>query len=122
VRVCLDEGWHVNANPASRPELVATRLRAGPGCPARLQTPRYPPAVRRPVGGVPTALYEGTFEIRAALEVPADAPPGPRRLSLVLDLQACDAEACAAPEEVALDLPLRFDPEDGPRRHGALFG
>ena len=66
---------------------------------------------------------EGTFWIRGVLLVPERAAPGPRRIPLILTLQACGASSCQAPRDLALDLPLRFDSEaDGERRHPGVFG
>ncbi|MDJ0522710.1 MAG: hypothetical protein QNJ90_11640, partial [Planctomycetota bacterium] len=66
-------------------------------------------------------LHEGTFEIRAVLVVPEDAPPGPRRIPLVLGLGACNDRQCLEPQEIRLDLALRFAAETGERRHPSLF-
>jgi hypothetical protein len=124
VRVRLDAGWHVNANDAGRADLVGTSLVAGAKAPAALVDVRYPPARRRvvgPAGGDALPLYEDTFDIRAALEVPPDAPPGPRRIPLVLRLQPCDEHSCREALELHLDVPLRFDAADGQARHPSLF-
>jgi hypothetical protein len=123
VRLALEEGWHVNA-ASSRPDLVATALSLAEKAPARLESVRYPEALERvlgPLGDGLVPLYEGTFEIRAELVVPAGAPRGPRKLVLLLELQACDARTCQPPQEIALEVPLRFADETGPRRHPSLF-
>jgi hypothetical protein len=121
VRVQLDAGWHVNAHVASREALVPTSLAMEGASPAALEDVLYPPARAQLVGGEKLAVYGGTFEIRAALAVPADAPAGPRRIPLRLRFQACDEGSCKAPATMVLDLPLRFDAEDGAAQHPALF-
>ena len=121
VRVTLDPGWHVNAHTPSGAELIPTVLSQAAGKVAALVDLRYPQGVVRALGGSDVALYEGGFEIRAALEIPADALPGPRKIPLVLRWQPCNEGSCQAPVELELDVPLRFDGQDGPRRHEALF-
>ena len=113
VRVVLAPGWHVNGAAPEEAGLVATTLRPGADAPARLTDLAVP--ARGPLAGV--------IWIRGVLEVPADAARGPRRIVLVLTLQPCDAASCQAPRDLALDLPLRFDPEaERERRHPEVFG
>ena len=123
VRVALDPGWHVNAAIASSPDLIATSLAPAGKGPAALVDVAFPAAQSKPPGPgqAAIALYEGTFEVRAALAVPADAPAGPRKVGLLLTFQPCTAAECQKAEEVRLDLPLRFADADGPPRHQALF-
>jgi uncharacterized protein YyaL (SSP411 family) len=118
VRVRLAEGWHVNGPdaPAGR---IATTLALAPKSPVALRPAAWP-ALRAAQGDEP-AGYTGTFWLRGEVSVPHDAPPGPRRVTLLLTLQPCDATSCRAPEEVRLDLPLRFAEEDAPTRHPAVF-
>ncbi len=121
VRVDLDAGWHVNANVPSNADLIATRLTTDEKSPAPLEDVLYPPARSRPLGGEAVALYEGTFEIRGQLAIPADVPAGPRKIPLVLTLQPCDESTCKAPLEIRLELHLRFADTDGEAQHPALF-
>jgi hypothetical protein len=118
VRVVLADGWHVNASdaPADR---TATALRLAEKSPVRLASIAWP-APEPTAPGAPDG-YAGAFWVRGELELPAGAPLGPRRASLVLTLQPCDATSCREPEDVRLDLPLRFAAEDGPARHAGVF-
>ena len=104
--------------------MVATKLATDGKSPAALADVVYPAArmqVLGPAGTDPLALFKGAFDIRAHLAIPADAPPGPRKIPLVLTLQACDASSCKAPIEIRLDLSLRFDADDGAAQHPPLF-
>jgi hypothetical protein len=118
LRVRLDPGWHVNGPeaPAGR---VASALAAAPKSPVSLGPPGWPGP--KPVADGAPAGYAGTFWVRGEVHVPPAAPPGPRRVSLLLTLQPCDAASCRAPEEVRLDFALRFADADGPARHAAVF-
>ena len=90
VRVLVAEGWHVNANPASFPSLIPTRVEhedgtlvAGARYPAgELFEPAFAPD--------PIAVYEGEIDI-ALPGVSAETP------TLVVRFQACDAERCLSP-------------------------
>ncbi len=115
VRIALDDGWHVNPEKPADKDLIGTRLTAAEGTPASLEGVAFPTAASA------SQDLEGTFEIRAALLVPKEASPGPRKIVLLLRLQACDASTCKAPEEIRLELPLRFGSETGARRHPSLF-
>jgi uncharacterized protein YyaL (SSP411 family) len=118
LRVKLAEGWHVNATEAP-PGRVATTLALAPKSPVNLGPPTWPGA-RDLCAGIPPG-FVGTFWVRGEVHVPAAAPLGPRRVSLVLTLQPCDATSCRAAEELRLDLALRFAEADAPARHPAVF-
>jgi uncharacterized protein YyaL (SSP411 family) len=120
VRVALDPGWHVNASVASRAELVATSLSTVEKAPAALEGVRFPAPTTHGAGRDAVAVHAGTFEIRARLAIPPDAPPGPRKIGLLLAFQPCDETSCRSPEELRLDVPLRFG-DEGPGRHPSLF-
>jgi uncharacterized protein YyaL (SSP411 family) len=120
VRVALDPGWHVNAATVSRPDLVATSVATDPRSPARLSALAWPAPTTEGEGRDAIAVHRGTFDVRGRLEVPAGAPPGPRKVALVVVLQPCDETSCRPPEEIRLEVPLRFG-EEGAPRHPALF-
>jgi hypothetical protein len=99
VRVTIDEGWHVNANPASFPFLVATSV--------ELLDEKLAVAIRYPKGQdfrpgfAPAAIrvYEGTVEIHVN---PERGVASPERLAL--RFQACDATRCLPPHRAVLTL------------------
>jgi hypothetical protein len=118
VRLRFDEGWHVNGPdaPAGR---VATTLRLAEKAPVNLGSVRWPETVEV-TPGAPRG-WQGTVWIRGEVHVPPGAVAGPRRVSLLLTVQPCDALSCRAAEEVRLDLALRFAETDAPARHPAVF-
>ncbi len=95
----IDDGYHVNANPASAPYLVPTELIIKDHGEVRVE---YPPAKTLKAGFAPEgiAVYSGTVRVRASLSkgASANAP------ELSLRVQACTDELCLAPAVV--DVPL----------------
>ncbi len=125
VDVFLDRG---EARPGTRVR-VLVRLTLDPGfrlySAATLATLAKSPATLVDAGMAPepgpSRPPGGAYEIRGALAIPAEAPPGPRKVPLILTFQACDESSCRAPEEVRIDVPLRFSDADGPPRHPLSF-
>jgi uncharacterized protein YyaL (SSP411 family) len=99
VQLMIDEGWHVNANPASFPFLVATNVEQLDG--SAVAAARYPEGRDFRPGFAPTAIqvYEGTVQIPLTLEAGASAPE-----RLALRFQACDATRCLPPHRAVLTL------------------
>jgi hypothetical protein len=99
VRLVIDEGWHVNANPASFPFLIPTEVQLDAAAPsARVH---YPPGSAFRPAFAPDAIqvYEGTLEIPVELGSDADPPS-----SVGLRFQACDASRCLPPGRIDLTL------------------
>ncbi|MFW5833526.1 MAG: DUF255 domain-containing protein [Pseudomonadota bacterium] len=92
VRVEIDEGFHVNANPASEDFLVPTRVTAVDGEIGAIDYPAGK-AFRAEFARSAIDVYEGMLELRVPV-----AGATPTRLRL--DLQACNDEVCLAPDEV----------------------
>jgi uncharacterized protein YyaL (SSP411 family) len=92
VRMTIDEGWHVNANPASLPFLVPTRVDLQDGVAAagieypggRTFQPDFAPE--------PLRVYAGEVAIAVRLAEPLAAP-----LGASVRYQACDERSCLPP-------------------------
>ncbi len=93
----IDEGFHINANPASLPYLIPTSLRFSGVTPYRLD---YPTPVRfKPkFTDEPLDVYEGTVVISASFkkDVLRDAPV----LSATVTAQACTDQICLPPADL----------------------
>jgi hypothetical protein len=97
VRLVIEKGWHINANPASDSFLIPTALEmdgeagAGSAAGSALRQIHYPPgkALETDFAEAPIAVYEGTVEITA--EVPAGVQ------ALRVTYQPCEASRCLAP-------------------------
>lgn len=108
VRLEISKGYHINANPPSERQLIATELKVEPGEGLNVGQPVYPPAVTKKLAfsDKPLAVYEGGVEIKLPLRAAGSAAKGPRTLPLKLRVQACDDLACYPPGTI--DVPLRL--------------
>ncbi|PIX74520.1 MAG: thioredoxin domain-containing protein [Rhodocyclales bacterium CG_4_10_14_3_um_filter_68_10] len=95
----VEDGWHVNANPASFAYLVPTKLLIANAVPRRIVYPQGKPFAPR-FAPEPIRVYEGKVAIRA--EFP---PGGADGMRARLSVQACNETVCLAPS--TLDVPLR---------------
>ena len=90
VRLEIADGWHVNANPASREFLIPTAVEAaGDG---ELRGVAYPTGerLRFAFAGDELAVYGGAVEIRGEVRPGDDT-------RLLVTYQACDDERCLPP-------------------------
>ena len=108
VRLVIQNGYHVNANPPTYPYLIATELQIKPSEGVTVGKVTYPP----PITGTfafaekPLAVYEGTTELKAELNADKTAPRGSRSVPATLRIQACDNQVCYPPGKVDLQIPV----------------
>ena len=100
VMLSISPGYHINANPATFPYLIATAVNPGKAEGIIAGTPIYPIAQKKKFqfAEEPLAVYEGEAQIRLPLRVEANAGKGARSLPIELTVQACDTEKCYAPD------------------------
>ena len=97
VTLRIDEGYHINANPASAEYLVATSIAFEGVAPERIA---YPPAINLEPAFAdrPIEVYEGTVTIAAIFS------PGvldrQREISLTVTAQACTEQICLPPDDI----------------------
>ena len=101
-------GFHINANPASEPNLIATSVLLG-GQP--LAGVRYPPPLQFRPAFAPQGI--AVWEGQVKLELPA--LPTAQRDTLALRVQACNATTCLAPSVLSLGAPASSPPQPSPR-------
>jgi hypothetical protein len=106
LEVTVAEGFHVQANPASEPYLIALRLELGDVPGLKTGAPVYPPGKAHRLRGASSDLstYEGTLGIRVPLEAAPELPTGETALEGRLHYQACDARVCLRPSSVSFRL------------------
>ncbi len=105
----IDDGWHINANPASFDYLIPTKfsLEKRPGL--RMVSVSYPKGEPYRLAAIekPIVIYEKALRIPFRVAVASGATPG--RLAAIgqLTVQACDDKTCLAPSQ----MPVRFSLE-----------
>jgi len=109
VTLSISPGYHINANPATFPYLIATEVQPSvePDEPLGAGKPVYPVGIKKKFifAEQPLSVYEGDVAITLPLHLPrsneAYIHPGKgARLSLPIEVrvQACDTEKCYAPD------------------------
>ena len=101
-------GFHINANPASESNLIATAVLSG-GQP--LAGVRYPPPLQFRAAFAPQGI--AVWEGQVRLELPA--LPAAQRDTLALRVQACNATTCLASSVLPLGAPASSPPQPSPR-------
>ena len=96
VMLNIEAGYHVNANPATYPYLIATEVSADKVEGLDVGKAIYPPAKKQKFqfADEPLAVYEGQIEVRLPIKV---GSKGTRSLPLNIRVQACDHEKCFPP-------------------------
>ncbi len=104
VPVIIDEGFHVNANPATFPYLIPTEVTPEKVEGIEVGTPIYPAAEKKKFqfAEEPLAVYEGKVEIKLPLRT--SGFKGTRDLPVAVRVQACDQEKCFPPDTLHLKI------------------
>lgn len=108
VKVTVQNGYHINANPPSFPYLVATELDIPDTEEIAIDSTYYPPPLVKKFSFAdePIRVYEGETQLKVALVAMKTAGKGQRSLSGNLRIQACDDQVCYAPGSIAIALPV----------------
>jgi DsbC/DsbD-like thiol-disulfide interchange protein len=108
VRLTIQNGYHVNANPPTYPYLIATALELSPSDGVWVSYVIYPQAVNRTFAFAEQALavYEGETDLKVFLEADKTAKKGERSIPAKLRIQACDEQVCYPPGAIELTIPL----------------
>jgi thioredoxin:protein disulfide reductase len=99
LRLAVSSGYHINANPATFPYLIATELTPEKIDGVAAGKPIYPTSEKKTFqfADVPLAVYEGDVQIMLPLRAATNAAKGTRSLPLTVRVQACDNEKCYPP-------------------------
>lgn len=108
VRLRIDHGYHVNANPPSYPYLIPTELQILPLAGLTIDSITYPQALTMKFSFAeqPLRVYEGEADVKVTLSAASTAQAGAHNLSAKLRVQACDDQVCYAPGSIDLTLPV----------------
>ena len=108
LRLTIQSGYHVNANPPTFPYLIATELAIS----LRSWSFRWPSFVsaadhaKFAFSEKPLAVYEGNVEIQATLNAEKSAKKGQHSVAATLRVQACDDQVCYPPGTRELEIPV----------------
>ena len=108
VRLTIQSGYHVNANPPTFSYLKATVLEISPPEGVSVSFIIYPNAVNKkfPFADQPLAVYEGETDLKATLKADKAAKKGERSIPARLRIQACDDQVCYPPGALELAIPV----------------
>ena len=108
VELIISPGFHVNANPATFPYLIATEVQPGKveGITVGDKLAYPPPKMETfAFAEQPLAVYEGSVTIPIPLTAKAGAT-GQRTIPFKIRVQACDSEKCYPPATLDAALPI----------------
>ena len=104
VLLAISPGFHINANPATFPYLIATELEVGNGY-GMVTTgkPVYPIGQMRrfKFAEEPLAVYEDEVKLTLPLRTTPKATQGTISLPISVTVQACDNEKCYPPANLS---------------------
>jgi DsbC/DsbD-like thiol-disulfide interchange protein len=108
VRVTIQNGYHINANPPTYPYLKATELEITPTQGLSIGPMSYPKPLEKkfPFAEKPLRVYEGETRLKATLKAAKAAKTGTGSISARLRIQACDDEVCYPPGTLDLTIPV----------------
>ena len=108
VRLQIQSGYHVNANPPSQSYLKATEIDLKPQEGISVEFITYPdPLIRTfAFSETPLKVYEGETDLKLRLFADKTTTPGKHNLSATLRVQACDEKVCYAPGSLAVTVPV----------------
>jgi hypothetical protein len=108
IQLAIMPGYHINANPATFPYLIATEV-----VPERAEgivagKPVYPAGEKRnfQFEKQPLAVYQGETQIKIPINADAKATAGQRSLPISVKVQACDDEKCFPPASINATIPI----------------
>ena len=104
-------GFHINANPATFPYLIATEVQPGKadGITVADKLTYPPPKMEKfAFADQPLAVYEGSVSIPIPV-TPAPGARGRRTIPFKIRVQACDSEKCYPPAMLDASLPIHLD-------------
>jgi DsbC/DsbD-like thiol-disulfide interchange protein len=108
VRLKVDEGYHINANPAAFPYLIATQLDIPKAEGISAAGISYPPPLKKKFSFADDllAVYEGEAELKVSLLADKGAKRGQTSIPAKLRIQACDDQVCYPPGTIDVWIPV----------------
>ena len=109
IRLTIQKGYHVNANPPTYPYLIPTQLEVAPKDGLSIGQISYPApiTIKLAFAEKPLAVYEGQTAIKATMKADSSVQVGERTIPAKLRIQACDDQVCFPPGSIELAIPVR---------------
>lgn len=110
VRLTIQSGYHVNANPPSYSYLKPTELEIMPGEGISAGAVKYPAPLSKKFlfAEKPLDVYEAETELKATIRADKSVRAGEHVLSAKLRVQACDEQVCYPPGTLDLSIPVNI--------------
>ena len=101
---------HVQANPASKPNLIATALTVTSKEGLEVKTPTYPEGkpYRLKDSSEDISCYEDEFQIRVPIGTGVASKLGKVELDASLRFQACNDKTCFFPQKREMKIPVQI--------------
>ncbi|MBI1862010.1 MAG: hypothetical protein HYR96_13930 [Deltaproteobacteria bacterium] len=108
IALSVMKGFHIQANPASMPNLISTTLILENPDGISFGTVKYPAGKAYRLEGAANAIstYDGTVELRVPFEVNPSAATGALTANGKLRFQACNDKTCFFPGTIPVTLPI----------------
>ena len=109
LRVQIQDGYHINANPPSYSYLIGTELNLTPASGISVDFVKYPDGLTKNFSFAPDGplkVYEGEAIVKPMIKAAPSAETGKHNLSAKLRVQACDDQVCYAPGTIDLTIPV----------------
>ena len=108
VHLQIQNGYHINANPATFPYLIPTNLAITAASGVSVEFITYPDPLSKTFSfaDAPLKVYEGDTLVKAKLKAAPSAETGKHNLSAKLRVQACDDQVCYAPGTIDVTIPV----------------
>jgi uncharacterized protein YyaL (SSP411 family) len=104
----IEEGWHINPNPAGDEFAIPTELTLKSKFKVKADEITYPEPEEHAVAGLQKKLqfYSKQIEIRGVLEVPKSAAEQDEVLEFLVKYQACNDKKCLRPMTLSIKVPV----------------
>ena len=114
VRIVIEDGYHIQANPVNNEFLIPASLNMASGENFVLEEPIYP--VGHPItleGSLEVLLtYEKDVVIRLPVTVKNSAMLGPENVKGELSFQPCNSRKCLFPRSIPISIPVKIIAQD----------
>jgi hypothetical protein len=100
----VQDGWHINANPASPENMIPTTVTVKAKHKSKQLETKYPKGAEFTLEELsePLSVYEGQVQIRGEIEGASDAAGKTEELEFQIRYQACNDKNCLPPKTMKL--------------------